>query len=185
MDEVVKEVTPEVTPEAKEVTPETKGENMIPKSRFDEINAKYKEMAEKISAFENAGAERQKEAEQKELQLKQEQGKFEELFQASQKELESYKQYESRTTELEGLISNMVETKLETIPKELHDLVPTNLTPEAKLDWLNKAESKGLFGTLKTEVKEVGKPSNKSNEQPKVDKANLSPLDKILAGLGK
>jgi len=79
----------------------------------------------------------------------------------------------------------MVETKLETIPKELHDLVPTNLTPEAKLDWLNKAESKGLFGTLKTEVKEVGKPSNKSNEQPKVDKANLSPLDKILAGLGK
>ena len=50
---------------------------------------------------------------------------------------------------------------------------------------VTKAESKGLFGTLKTEVKEVGKPSNKSNEQPKVDKANLSPLDKILAGLGK
>jgi ribonucleoside-triphosphate reductase len=185
MEEVVKEVTPEVTPEVKEVTPETKGENMIPKSRFDEVNAKYKEMAEKISAFENAEAERQKEAEQKELQLKQEQGKFEELFQASQKELETYKQYESRTTELEGLISNMVETKLETIPEEMRDLVPTNLTPEAKLDWLTKAESKGLFGTLKTEVKEVGKPSNKSNEQPKVDKANLSPLDKILAGLGK
>jgi ribonucleoside-triphosphate reductase len=65
MEEVVKEVTPEVTPEVKEVTPETKGENMIPKSRFDEINSKYKEMAEKIEAFEKAEADRQKEAEQK------------------------------------------------------------------------------------------------------------------------
>jgi ribonucleoside-triphosphate reductase len=185
MDEVTKEVTPEVTPEVKENSPETKGENMIPKSRFDEVNSKYKEMLTKIEAFEKAEADRQKETEQKELQLKQEQGKFEELFQASQKELEGLKQYESRTTELEGLISNMVESKLESIPEEMRDLVPTNLAPEAKLDWLTKAETKGLFGSLKQEAKEIGKPSNKSNEAPKVDKANLSPLDKILAGLGK
>jgi len=183
MEEVTQAAPEVVEPEVK--APEQKAENMIPKSRFDEVNAKYKEMSEKIAAFEEAEAARQKAAEQKELELKQEQGKFEELFQASQKELEALKKYESRSTELEGLISTMVDTKLESIPKEMHDLVPTNLTPEAKLDWLNKAESKGLFGSLKQEPKEIGKPSNKSNEQPKVDKANLSPLDKILAGLGK
>jgi seryl-tRNA synthetase len=176
------EVTPEGSqPEVKE-TPQ---ENMIPKSRFDEVNSKYRELAEQVTKFQEAEAQRQKEAEQKELEMKKEQGKFEELYVNTQKELEALKQYQTRSTELEGLISNMVETKLSTIPEEMHDLVPTNLTPEAKLDWLNKAESKGLFGSQKPEPKEVGKPSNKSNEQPKVDKANLSALDKILAGLGK
>lgn len=179
------EVTPEVTPEVKQDTPEVKGENMIPKSRFDEVNAKYKEMAEKIEAFEKAEAARQKAAEQKELELKQEQGKFQELFQESQKELEGLKKYESRTTELEGLINGMVEAKLEAVPEEMKDLVPSNLTPEATLEWLAKAETKGLFGKKEPEVKEIGKPSNKSTDTPKVDKADLSPLAKIMAGLGK
>lgn len=159
-------------------------ENMIPKSRFDEINSKYKEMAEQLAKFQEAEAQRQKELEQKELEQKKEQGKFEELYNGLQKELESYKAYEARSKELEGLINGMVESKLQAVPKEMHDLVPTNLTPEATLDWLNKAEAKGLFGKA-PEVKEVGKPSNKSNEAPKVDSTKMSALDKILSGLGK
>lgn len=173
-------------PEAKEPEvkqEETKQEAMIPKTRFDEINSKYKEMAEKVASFEKAQAELKAQQEAKELEAKKEQGKFEELYQTTQKELETYKQYETRTKELESTILGMVETKLSTVPKEMHDLVPTNLTAEGTLDWLNKAESKGLFG--KPEAKDIGKPSNKSNEAPKVDKANLSPLDKILSGLGK
>ncbi|MDA2738384.1 hypothetical protein PDQ75_24835 [Bacillus cereus group sp. Bc015] len=158
-------------------------ETMIPKTRFDEINAKYKEMAKKVAEFEKAQAEAKAEAERKELEAKKEQGKFEELYTKTQKELEAMKTYQTRATELESVIQSMVETKLQSVPKEMQDLVPSNLSAEATLDWLNKAESKGLFG--KQEVKEIGKPSNKSNESPKVDKANLSPLDKILAGLGK
>ncbi|TWM32240.1 hypothetical protein CHCC14819_0436 [Bacillus licheniformis] len=158
-------------------------DTMIPKSRFDEINEKYKEMADKVAAFEKAQSEAAAEAERKQLEAKKEQGKFEELYNATQKELESYKQYQSRAEELEGMIQGMVEAKLQAVPKEMHDLVPDNLSPEAMLAWLNKAETKGLFG--KPDVKEVGKPSNKSNESPKVDKANLSAFDKILAGLSK
>lgn len=174
--------TDPVTDEPK--TPETKTETMIPKTRFDEVNGKLKEMADKVAEFEKAHAQAQADAEAKELEAKKEQGKFEELYLNTQKELETTKKYETRTQELEALIKGMVDTKLEAIPKEMVDLVPTNLTVEQTLDWLNKAESKGLFG-VKQEPKEVGKPSNKSNEAPKVDKANLSPLDKIIAGLGK
>lgn len=164
-------------------TPEPVKDQMIPKTRFDEVNAKYKEMLSKMDAIEKAEAERKKEAELKELEAKKEQGKFEELYLNSQKELETLKLSQSRATELETVINGMVETKLKAVPEEMKDLIPANLTAEATLDWLNKAESKGLFG--KAEVKEIGKPSNKSTETPKVDKANLSPLDKILAGLGK
>ncbi|MGE7976609.1 hypothetical protein ACQKOK_27870 [Bacillus cereus] len=165
------------------VTPEPPKETMIPKTRFDEVNTKLKEMADKVASFEKLQADAQAEAERKELEAKKEQGKFEELYLNSQKELDTLKQSQSRATELETVINGMVETKLKAVPEEMKDLIPANLTAEATLDWLNKAESKGLFG--KAEVKEIGKPSNKSTETPKVDKANLSPLDKILAGLGK
>jgi dsDNA-specific endonuclease/ATPase MutS2 len=178
--------TEQTNPEVKEPEvkkEETKQEAMIPKTRFDEINDKYKEMAEKVSAFEKAQEQAKAEAEAKELEAKKEQGKFEELYQTTQKELENYKQYETRSKELEGLITNMVEDKLKSVPEEMHDLVPSNLTAEQTLDWLSKAESKGIFG--KQEAKEIGKPTNQSNEKPKVDAQKMSPLDKILSGLGK
>jgi hypothetical protein len=170
----------ETKPEGAEQQPK---ENMIPKSRFDEVNSKYKELLEKVKAFEEAESQRQKESEEKELQLKKEQGKFEELYNATQKELETYKQYEARAKQLEGLIQGMVEAKMKAIPEDMADLVPPNLTVEQTLDWLNKAEAKGLF--VKKEPKEVGKPSNKSNESPKIDRANMSAFDKILSGLGR
>jgi hypothetical protein len=184
------ETNPEVqqggTVEKTEVTPEVgeKGqEHLIPKSRFDEVNAKYKEMAAKMAEIEKADTERKQAEEQAALEAKKEQGKFEELYQNALKELDVLKQTQSRATELETVINSMVQTKLEAIPEEMQDLVPANLTAEATLDWLNKAESKGLFA--KPEVKEIGKMSNKGNEGPKIDNANISAFDKILAGLGK
>lgn len=157
---------------------EPKTENMIPKSRFDEINNKYKEVLEKLQSYEAAEAEREK-------KLKEEQGKFQELYETANKELGTYKEtttkYETRVKELEAVIETLVKNKLETVPKEFHDLIPSNLTAEQTLEWLSKAEAKGLFA--KSEPKEIGKPMNHSNETPKVDKANMSPLDKILAGL--
>lgn len=164
-------------------TPEPVKETMIPKTRFDEVNGKLKEMADKVAEFEKIQAQAKADAEAKELEAKKEQGKFEELYLNSQKELETLKLSQTRATELETVIAGMVETKLKAVPEEMHDLIPANLSAEATLDWLNKAESKGLFG--KPEAKEIGKPSNKSNESPKIDKANLSALDKILSGLGK
>ena len=175
--------TPEVvTPEVVE-SKEAKQDPMIPKTRFDEINAKYKEMADKVAEYERIQAEIQAEAERKELEAKKEQGKFEELYMNTQKELETYKTYESRAKELESVITNMVEAKLQAIPEDMHDLIPSNLTAEQTLNWITKAESKGIFG--KPELKEIGRASNVTTDSPKVDKANLSALDKILMGLGR
>jgi predicted RNase H-like nuclease (RuvC/YqgF family) len=158
---------------------------MIPKSRFDEVNNRLKEALEKIRQFEEAEEKRRKEAEEQERKRKEEQGKFQELYETTTKELNTYKEtaekYENRVKELETVINSMLETKLKSIPKEFHDLIPENLTAEQKLEWISKAESKGIF--TKKGVGEIGKPMNHSNDKPKVDKAHMSPLEKILAGL--
>ena len=169
---------------AGQAEPPKDSDKMIPKSRFDEVNSKYKEMLEKIQAYEKTEEQRQKEAEELAKKQAEEQGKFQELYEKTQKELEAYKAYESRTGELESVITSMVETKLSSIDKEYHDLIPANLSPEATLDWLNKAEAKGLFG--KKEPKDIG--TSKNNKDGKADKIatdRLSPLEKILNGLGK
>ncbi|MDE1381190.1 hypothetical protein PVN23_21535, partial [Bacillus licheniformis] len=98
MDETVKETTEEVKQEEVKNETSEKSETkdaMIPKTRFDEINSKYKEMADKVAEFEAMQAKAKAEAEAKELEAKKEQGKFEELYLNTQKELEAVKQYES------------------------------------------------------------------------------------------
>lgn len=182
-EEVVAPVTP-VAPVVETPTNEVpKPDAMIPKTRFDEVNSKYKDVADRLATFEKAETDRQAEQEKIALDTKKKQGEFEDLYNGLQKELDTYKGYEERTKSLETVITSMVETKLATIPEDLHDLVPSNLTTEQTLDWLNKAESKGIFG--KAEPKDIGKPSNQTNTEPKLAEEKMSALDKILAGLGK
>lgn len=171
------EPTPEPTP-----NPEPPKDTMIPKNRFDEVNSKLKDALAKIDQFNAAESERQKQAEEQQRKQAEEQGKFQELYQEAQKQIDSYKKFEERTSQLETVINTMVETKLNTVPAEFHELIPSNLTAEQTLDWLNKAETKGLFKA--NEPQEIGKPFNHSNDKPKVDAKNMSALDKILSGLG-
>ena len=123
---------------------DSKQDHMIPKSRFDEINEKYKNSQKELEGFK-------KQQEDADKKRKEEQGKFEELYQTASTDLENSKNVittqEERIGVLEGVINGLLETKLTNIPKDLHDLIPNNLTPEAKLEWLNKAEQKGLFGS--------------------------------------
>lgn len=122
-------------------TPEDK-EIMIPKSRFDEINNQKKAAQDELNKIKQA-------QEQAKIDQQKEQGKFEDLYNQASSDAQKYKgDYEkssTRVVELEGIITSMLETKLESIPEEYHDLIPENLTPEAKLDWISKADAKGLF----------------------------------------
>lgn len=74
----------------------------------------------------------------------------------------------------EDLVGKLIETKLEQIPAEFKDLIPDNLDLKQKLNWLEKAESKGLF--TKEEKKkpnvEIGKPMNV--DVPQIDVSKLS-----------
>lgn len=76
--------------------------------------------------------------------------------------------------EYEGLLQNLVETKMEQIPDQYKDLVPDNMDLKQKLSWLEKAESKGLFNKEEKQnpALEVGKPMNV--EVPKVDTTKMS-----------
>lgn len=76
--------------------------------------------------------------------------------------------------EYEDLVTNLIETKLKEVPEDYKELIPDNLSLKQKLNWLEKAEAKGLFN--KEEKKkpnvEIGKPMNV--DAPSVDTSKLT-----------
>lgn len=76
--------------------------------------------------------------------------------------------------EYEELISNLIETKLKDVPEEYKELIPDNLNLKQKLNWLDKAEAKGIFHKeeKKKPTVEIGKPLNV--DVPQVDTSKLS-----------
>jgi predicted nuclease with TOPRIM domain len=129
-------------------------EIMIPKSRFDAINKKFKESSQREKALK---------AELEELQ---EQYKSVESKSFELNDL--YEAQKERVAHLEKVIDKLIESKLEKIPEAYRDLIPENLAPDEKLEWLTKAEEKGLFAaTVVGEVTIGGssnpKPSNRQN----------------------
>ncbi|MCW2279101.1 hypothetical protein [Heliophilum fasciatum] len=171
----VKETQPTATETPKE--PTKAPEHQIPKARFDEVNAKYKEAQTQL---EQLLSEREAQAKT----AKEQQGKFEELYKSTADELtrakDGHKTSTARVQQLESVIQGLLNVKLEGIPKEFHDLVPANLPPEAQLEWLASAEKKGLFGHLRQE-QPVGQATNPAKAQT-VDLDQLTPLQLLKIG---
>lgn len=172
-DNVVTEVPEKGTPA--ESTP---AEQMIPKHRFDEVYASMKSLQEQLDAINAEKAQKEKEELEKTNQFKTlyEQQTLE--YQNAQAQVATL---ENKATAYENVITNMVETKLAGIPEELHDLIPANLTVAERLDWINKAEAKGLFATKK-EV-EIGKPMNVPH--PEQDFSKMSAMELFTMAYSK
>ncbi|MFT4413196.1 hypothetical protein ACLM5H_04970 [Fredinandcohnia humi] len=155
-------------------------EIMIPKTRFDEINTKYKEVQSKLDELLAEKQEADKKA-------KEEQGKFEELYKSTSDELNKTKDDFTKSSErvqtLENVINGLLEAKLNDVPEEFHDLIPSYMSPEQKLEWLANAEQKGLFGNKKQE-EPVGESTNPSNAQTS-DLNKLSPIQLLKAAYGR
>lgn len=155
-------------------------ENMIPKERFDQVNNGYKEVKAQLDALLADKALADKTA----LET---QGKFEELYNATKAEADTYKNDYTKTTErataLEAVINELLETRITEVPEEFRDLVPANLAPEAKLAWINNAVAKGLFGKKEPQVdKPIGGNTNpKPNAKP--DISTLNPLQMLMQGI--
>ncbi len=153
-----------------------KSDQMIPKSRFDDVNSKYKELRAELDKIQEAQKE-------KEIEAKKQQGEFEKLYNDTRGELDNYKESHTKASErtqaLEGVINELVEAKLENIPEEFHDLIPEGMSAEQKLSWLNQAESKGLFTNKKAETPLGGNtnPGSKQNS----DLSKLSPMELLKA----
>lgn len=157
---------PEVTPAATE--------QMIPKHRFDEVYSQMKALKEQLDAMNAAKAEQ----ERKELEAT---NQFKTLYEQTNSEYEQYKQtaaaFETKATQYEAVIDSMVDTKLKAIPAEYHDLIPANLTAVEKLDWLNKAETKGLFKAQEQVGKTpIGQPINVPHLTPDLTKCSAQEL---------
>lgn len=153
-----------------------KSDQMIPKSRFDDVNSKYKELKEELDKIQEA-------QNKKEIDDKVKQGEFEKLYNDTMSELDTFKSNHTKASEkaqaLEGVVNELVEAKLQNIPEEFHDLVPNGMSAEQKLSWLNQAESKGLFTNKKTETPLGGNtnPGSKQNS----DLSKLSPMELLKA----
>lgn len=151
---------------------------MIPKTRFDEVNNKFKDMQSQLNALLNE----KQEAEQKQ---KEESGQFQELYESQKTEFDTVKQtvtqLETRNQELEAVVNTILEGKLKSVPEDFHDLIPQNLTTEGKLDWIVKAEEKGLFTSNQQPVGGI----TNTPSQTKVDSSKLSPMQMLTMGLNR
>lgn len=166
---------------------ETNEDHMIPKSRFDEVNESYKEMKKEMDAFKEQQSKAEKERQEKEKEEAEKRGEYEQLYKQAQTDFEATEQEKTaakeRVESLESVINGLLETKLESIDEDYHDLIPENLTPEQKLNWVNNAEKKGLFANKANEP--VGEQTNPKGGQETKDVNKMNPMEKILSGYGR
>ena len=109
-------------------------ESMIPRARFDEVYEQLKELKKWREGQEKADAKRQ---EQERLQR----GEHEEV-------IAELKPKAERAERLEGVLVSMLEVEIEQIPDKFKSLIPDG-DVAAKLDWIAKAKSAGVFTPAK------------------------------------
>lgn len=169
---------PEGDPDpAPEDDPKPKGDSdpkpdkTVPYSRFDEVNQRAKDAEAELQKIRDAEAERERQAKEK-------QGEYESLYQEAEgkaKKFESnYETAKEKAERLEGVVNNMLTAKLKGIPEDFHDLIPENLSSEQKLDWVTKAEAKGLFKDNSEES--LGGSTNPQEVPTDLDKLPVSKL---------
>lgn len=81
----------------------------------------------------------------------------------------------------ENVLKSIAETKLEQVPEDYHDLIPDSGVL-AQLEWLNKAEAKGLFKADKSE-QPIGRQTTANKQGKKEETENLSAINKISNAL--
>jgi len=114
-------------------SPQTQNsEHMIPKSRFDEVNNKYRELSDKLAAMET-------ERQQQEQQSLEEQNRFRELYEQTKAQLEALEQVKETAERFRGSLQATNESRIAQIPEDKHHLVPEFDDPVALSAWLDKA----------------------------------------------
>lgn len=74
------------------------------------------------------------------------------------------KEQKNLVSEYEGILNEIIDTKLKDIPENLKELVPANVSLKEKINWITKAEKSGIF-TKPQQANpqiEIGKPLNPS-----------------------
>lgn len=153
---------------------------MIPKHRFDEVNNNYKALKQEVENLKNAS--KKEEPEQVKEEVKQE-TKQEVQEDKTSPEIEAL---EEKVKQFETVIDSMVTSKVQTIPEDYRELIPEGLTSEQKLNWINKAEEKGLFKEKEKPKVTIGQPLNHSaNQKQETDAKKMNPIQLFASYYGK
>ena len=159
---------PAIQPPAPSASTDVKPtENMIPKSRLDEVIAQRDAANKKADALEKT----QQEAEKKRLE---EANQYKELYEKTQAELTNLKPKAERVDEYEKTLTEILTAQVEELPEEFRDVVPDGLTTKAKLDWLAKNKSK----FMKAEPFDIGAGKRGTKADKKIE---LTPEEKETA----
>lgn len=114
--------------------PEAPRKEMIPKSRFDEVNERYKSLKNQL--------------EESMEQVR----NYQEQTQNAQARLD-------RLDKVESGLQELLARRKGQLPEHVHELIPDHLSSEAQINWIEKALEKGIFSP-----KPVGMPSNPDAE---------------------
>ena len=110
-------------------------EHMIPKSRMDELNTRMK-AAEAEAARLRVEAQTQRDSELTE------QKRYQELAESRGVELEAANAKATKVDALEAVLQQTIDARIEDIPENLRDLVPSHGTAQERLAWLNENAAK-------------------------------------------
>lgn len=87
-----------------------------------------------------------------------------------------------KTASYEAVITQLIEAKMANVPEDMAELVPAGDVVQ-KLEWLNKAEAKGLFGRANPQV-EIGKQMRVHKENPRDLQRGLTATQKMSNSFG-
>lgn len=117
---------------------------MIPKSRFDKVNGKYKDLADSHAATKAAY------------------DKMAEDYGTATKTIKDMEaqiaESGNRIESLEGVVQTLIDAELEGVDEDVLELIPSDKTVEDKLEWIVKAKQKGLLTSKGFEI-QIGQPS--------------------------
>lgn len=123
-------------------TPDQPGEDVSPQQ--GDISSLPQWAQDLISSTRDEAAKRRIELKKREEDAKQreqerlaEEGKWRELAETRQKQLDELNPYRERAESLESMIRQSNETRIEMIPDEWKSVVPTDYTPERISAWLD------------------------------------------------
>jgi len=123
--------TKEVEGGAPAVAEKTDTSHMIPKERFDEVNARFKEAEKKAQAAEKALREAQ------EARLKEKED-YKALYEQTTSELSELKPLAEQVESYRETMAKLLDAQIADIPEELQGLIPDELSVKQKIDWIAK-----------------------------------------------
>jgi len=112
-------------------TENAENSHMIPKARFDEVNAKMKEFEKALKAKEEA----LKKAQQDRLEEKEE---YKTLYEKTTAELSEIKPLAEQVEAWRETMETLYQAQIADIPEDYISLIPEELSVEKRLNWLAK-----------------------------------------------